>query len=117
MRSRLKAFALATGERAVKTFAQTTAATLVADKVSTVVALDWEHYLGIGAFAALLSVLFSVGSGTVGSSGPSLVGEKLDTTVQRAPETDRGDYDHAHRDWPQPDPDLEDPGMPENGRP
>lgn len=79
MRSRLKAFTLATGERAVKTFAETFAGALLIDKVSTVIGLDWEHYLGISAFAAGLSVLFSVASGGFGSVGPSLAGEKLDT--------------------------------------
>lgn len=80
MRTRVQAFLLATIERAVKTFAQTTAAVMVADKVTTVIDLDWGLYAGIGGFAALLSVLTSVGSGGFGGVGPSLAGEKLDTS-------------------------------------
>lgn len=73
----VKAFLLATTERAVKTFCQTTAAIIVADQVTTLINLDWVGYGGVGGLAALLSVLTSVGSGGFGTAGPSLAGEKL----------------------------------------
>lgn len=75
MRPRLRAFALAAGERAVKTFAQTLAAVIVVDKVTSLVGADWGTYLGAAGLAALLSVLSSVASGGVGQQGPSLTTE------------------------------------------
>lgn len=72
---RVGAFALAAGERAGKTFAQTLGAMLVTDKVSSVFDADWPTYLGASSLAALLSVLFSVGSSQFGGRGPSLANE------------------------------------------
>jgi hypothetical protein len=71
-----RAFLAAAAERAVKTFAQTLAA-LVAANGSGVLHVDWAGGLSVAASAAVVSVLTSVASGTVGQPGPSLVGEGL----------------------------------------
>ena len=52
-------------ERAVKTFAQTLAALLVAGPAASIISIDWSESLGVAALAAIVSVLTSVGSGTV----------------------------------------------------
>ena len=66
-----KAFLLATLERAVKTFAQGLAALLVADGTD-LLTTNWGDRLSVAGMAAVVSVLTSVASGTLGSSGPSL---------------------------------------------
>jgi hypothetical protein len=81
----LKAFALATLERAVKTFAQTLAAVVIADQVTSIVDADWKAYLGAAGLAALLSVLTSVASGSIGGTGPSLATEST-VPAQTAPD-------------------------------
>ncbi len=81
------AFWLASAERAIKTFAQTLAATLVASGVATVAGIDWRLALGTAALASLLSVLTSIGSDLVTAApGPSLtaaeqVVEDVDPTL------------------------------------
>ena len=70
------AFWAATGERAVKTFAQTLAALIGAGAIS-IVAIPWPDDFGIAATATLLSVLTSLVSSTVGNPGPSLATETL----------------------------------------
>lgn len=63
-------------ERAVKTGAQTAVALLAADGVN-LLTLDWRAAGVTVGGAALLSVLTSIGSLTVGPSGsPSLVDEQ-----------------------------------------
>jgi len=74
------AFWAATGERAVKTFAQTLIALIGAGAIS-IVAIPWPDNLGIAATATLLSVLTSLVSSTVGNPGPSLATEVLSATV------------------------------------
>lgn len=66
-----KAFALATLERAVKTFAQGLAALLVADGTD-LLTTNWGDRLSVAGMAAVVSVLTSVASGSLGSPGPSL---------------------------------------------
>ena len=67
------AFWKRTAERAVKTFCQTLAATLVADQVG-VLGMDWKLGLSLSAGAALTSVLTSVASLESGpEDSPSLV--------------------------------------------
>jgi hypothetical protein len=66
----------AAAERAVKTFAQSLAALLVADGTD-VLSTDWGARLSVAAMAAVVSVLTSVGSAQVGDDGPSLGGEVL----------------------------------------
>lgn len=67
----------ASGERAIKTFAQALAATLSVSGLTSM-SVGWQQALATAGLAALLSLLTSVGSSTVGSSGsPSLiVGQK-----------------------------------------
>ena len=68
-----RSFWKATAERAIKTFAQTLAALLVAMPIGVgLMGVDFAGFLGIAGLAALVSVLTSVGSGLNGS-GPSLV--------------------------------------------
>ena len=66
-----KAFWQASAERAVKTFAQTAAALLVASGTGLLDS-DWQTTGSVAGMAALLSVLTSVASAGVGTSGPSL---------------------------------------------
>lgn len=62
-------------ERALKTFAQTLAATLVAGGTD-LFSVGWKQALSLAAMATLLSVLSSIGSSAIGEpSSPSLVGE------------------------------------------
>lgn len=71
-------FWVATAERAIKTFAQTLAAVLLASNVVGLLDADWPAALSAAALASLLSVLTSIGSATVGNDGPSLAGEDLE---------------------------------------
>jgi hypothetical protein len=62
-----------TGERAVKTFCQVLAATLLADQVGVLEA-DWASAASLAAGAALLSLLTSIASEPFGAEdSPSLV--------------------------------------------
>ena len=71
-----KAFWIAAGERAVKTFAQALVALFVAGV--TVLTIDWQQGLAVAATAALVSVLTSIASVRLGSfEGPSLAGEAV----------------------------------------
>lgn len=71
-----KAFWIATGERAAKTFCQALVALFVAGV--TILNLDWVQAVGVAGTAALVSVLTSIASAKVGSwEGPSLVSEGL----------------------------------------
>lgn len=65
-----------TGERALKTFAQTLVVLWTADAGLNVLQVDLVPALGVGAGAALLSVLTSIGSGSVTGS-PSLLGPSV----------------------------------------
>ena len=67
----------ATAERAIKTSAQTAGATLIAAG-SGLLDTDWLTLASVSGMAGLLSVLTSVGSAKIGSTGPSLAGERLD---------------------------------------
>lgn len=61
-------------ERAIKTAAQTVAAVWVASGVTDAFTVDWQQAAGIGLFAAVASVVTSIGSGPFRSPGsPSLV--------------------------------------------
>ena len=61
----------ATAERAVKTFAQTLAALLVADGTDLLNSA-WVARLSVAGMAALVSVLTSIGSDAATGDGPSL---------------------------------------------
>jgi hypothetical protein len=71
-----KAFWAASGERAAKTFAQTLASLLLAAGTGL---LDtaWTTSLSVAGMATLLSLLTSVGSSSIGNSGPSLSTETV----------------------------------------
>lgn len=71
-----KSFARAALERAVKTFAQTLAAMLVASGVDLLHA-NWTDSLSIAGMAAVVSVLTSIGSGVVTGGGPSLTNDEV----------------------------------------
>ena len=74
------AFMQASGERAIKTFAQALVAVFAAGV--TILDIDWMQSLAIAGTAALLSILTSVASNNVGSYyGPSLADEAVMTTV------------------------------------
>ena len=70
-------FFKALAERALKTFAQTLAATLVVSGGADLFSVGWKQALGLAAMATILSVLTSLGSSVaVGDpASPSLVGE------------------------------------------
>lgn len=67
-----RAFWKASGERAIKTFAQTFGGFLVVGAFSET---DWATGWQSAAVAALLSIATSVGSDHIGNPGPSLAGE------------------------------------------
>ena len=69
----------ATGERAVKTAAQTLLALwLVGDNgFFNALDIDWTGALSVGLGATILSVLTSLASGAAGPAGPSLGPERL----------------------------------------
>jgi hypothetical protein len=83
------AFWVASLERAVKTFAQSLAALLVADGVD-LLSIDWGEKFSIAGMAALVSLLTSVGSDMVTDDpGPSLTNsERTDLAELTAPGTD-----------------------------
>lgn len=72
------AFWAAAFERALKTFAQAAVALLIGSGVG-LLEVDWISVGSVAGLAAVVSVLTSIGSGTVGDTGPSLAGEHIDT--------------------------------------
>ncbi len=80
MRYLSRAFWIAAGERAVKTFAQTLAALLAASGAG-VLDVDWSGALSIALTATAASLLSSIASGAVGPAGPSLATEGLRQTT------------------------------------
>lgn len=67
-----KSFWRASGERAVKTFAQTFGGFLVVGALSET---DWATGWQAASVAALFSIITSVASDQIGDPGPSLAGE------------------------------------------
>ena len=59
-----------TAERAVKTFAQSMVAVMTAGATLDV---DWVNALSVSLLATLVSVLTSIGSGTVGDQSASVI--------------------------------------------
>jgi hypothetical protein len=71
-----KGFWIASSERAIKTFCQALVALFVAGV--TVLTIDWVQGLAVAATAAVVSVLTSIASYSVGPFlGPSLVDEAV----------------------------------------
>ncbi|MFE7776927.1 holin [Streptomyces sp. NPDC057445] len=65
------AFWAATAERAVRTFAQSLAAVLVAG-ATNLFDVDWPAALATAGLAALLAVLTAIGASGVGGRGPGI---------------------------------------------
>ncbi|WP_353941109.1 holin [Streptomyces sp. HUAS MG91] len=66
------AFWKATAERAVRTFAQSLAAVLVAG-ATNLLNVDWAAALGTAGLATVLAVLTALGAAGVGPHGPGLL--------------------------------------------
>ncbi|MER5255869.1 MULTISPECIES: holin [unclassified Streptomyces] len=62
----------ATAERALRTFAQSLAAVLVAG-ATTLLDVDWKAALATAGMATLLAVLTAVGAANVGARGPGIM--------------------------------------------
>ncbi len=95
-------FVLATLERAIRSFAASLASLLTASGAG-ILDIDWGEKFSVAAMAALVTVLFAIGGGTVGKGdGPSFRGaEQL--SHQRAPRTAAE---------PAPDAAVADPALP-----
>jgi hypothetical protein len=65
------AFWKATAERAIRTFAQSLAAVLVAG-ATNLFDVDWPAALATAGLATLLAVLTAIGAANVGAKGPGL---------------------------------------------
>lgn len=61
----------ATAERALRTFAQSLAAVLVAG-ATTLLDVDWKAALATAGMATLLAVLTAVGAANAGARGPGI---------------------------------------------
>lgn len=72
----------ATAERALRTFAQSLAAVLVAG-ATTLLDVDWKAALATAGMATLLAVLTAVGAANVGARGPGLT--ETPSTRSRTP--------------------------------
>ena len=80
-----KAFWVATGERAVKTFAQVAAASF---GVGTgLYSWDWQASLSVSGAAGILSILTSIGTATISSTGGPGITEVPAANVDAAVET------------------------------
>lgn len=69
-------FAVATAERAIKTFAQAAVAMLTGGAMG-IVDVDWLNVLSVSALAAVVSVLTSIASAPAGGDGPSLTSAEV----------------------------------------
>ncbi|MGW1892641.1 holin [Streptomyces sp. NPDC002004] len=65
------AFWKATAERAIRTFAQSLAAVLVA-RATNLLDVDWPAALATAGFATLLAVLTAIGAANAGAPGPGI---------------------------------------------
>ena len=71
-----RAFLFATLERAIRSFAASLASLLTASGAG-IIDTDWSEKLSVAGMAALVTILFSIGGGTLGKGdGPSFVGEE-----------------------------------------
>jgi hypothetical protein len=69
-----RSFLIATAERAVRSFAASLASLLTASGAGILDA-SWSENLSVATMAALVTVLFAIGGGTLGKGdGPSFVG-------------------------------------------
>jgi hypothetical protein len=80
-----RAFLLATGERAIRSFAASLASLLTAAGTG-VLDTDWGEKFSVAGMASLVTILFAVAGGTVGKGdGPSFTGEEKLTTGSARP--------------------------------
>ncbi|MER7813742.1 holin [Streptomyces sp. NPDC006798] len=79
------AFWRATGERAVRTFAQGTLGAVSADQLG-ILDVDWGQAAGVGALAAVLAVLTAVAASGTASQGPGVTEEVRDRQVPLPPQ-------------------------------
>ena len=81
---RTRAFWLATGERALKSFAQCLIGLWIGDTAFDLIQVDWRHSIGLAAGAAALSVLTSIVSAPISPTGsPSLTPDPSGRHVRR----------------------------------
>lgn len=66
----------ATGERAIRTLAQTLIAILAVGQ-TTILTVDWQQAGAVAATATILSVLTSIVASGVGNTGPSFANEAI----------------------------------------
>ncbi|MGW2561520.1 holin [Streptomyces sp. NPDC001514] len=78
------AFWTATAERAIRTFAQSLAAVLVAGATS-LFDVDWPAALATAGLATLLAVLTAIGASRVGGRGPGITETTTRTDRPKTP--------------------------------
>jgi di/tricarboxylate transporter len=74
-------------ERAVKTFAQSALALILAAKAASLLEIDWGNLFAVAGLAALISVLTSLGSvkfGTPGTASMAKIEPKTEPTAAGA---------------------------------
>ncbi|MFI8853695.1 holin [Streptomyces sp. NPDC053499] len=76
------AFWKATGERTVRTFAQTEVGILSADGIG-LLDVDWASALSVGGLAALVALLTAVATSGTGAEGPGITETVARTGPQR----------------------------------
>jgi hypothetical protein len=80
-----RTFWIATVERAIRSFAASLASLLTAGGTG-VLDTDWGEKFSVAAMAAVVTVLFAVGGGTIGKgNGPSFIGEEDLAAAKPAP--------------------------------
>jgi hypothetical protein len=90
------AFWTATGERAIRTFAQAMLGMMtVSDRVLGILDVNWPGAFSVSAFAALYSILMSVSVSSTGNPGPSLANERLAIRPQTGRHAKRDPEDEA----------------------
>lgn len=81
MSDQLKSFLQDMVVRAIKTFAQSLLALIVADGAVSIVAVNWPDKLAIAGLAAVVSVLTTIVSG-LGTGGSPAIGEAVTPNPQ-----------------------------------
>jgi hypothetical protein len=78
-----RAFFIATGERAIRSFAASLASLLTASGAG-ILDTDWGEKFSVAGMAALVTVLLAISGGTFGKGeGPSFTGEERLTPGER----------------------------------
>ena len=80
-----RAFLIATLERAIRSFAASLASLLTASGTG-LLETNWGEKFSVAGMAAVVTVLFAVGGGTVGKGdGPSFIGQEKLSHEAKAP--------------------------------